>query len=335
MEEKIKIQNTSDGGRLIPSEVEGEAMTPPRWREKLGLHKFKILGGVLGILVFAGGVFGAYRLGQRQVQPTPQPSPIVSPSPTPDITANWKTYTNTKYGYSIQYPDDWAINRGPGNLSDAELSKQRDVDFYSLEATPPGTAMIIYTNELHPTGEKANCQTLNDCIGKVSQGFPGGEIPSGETQNTTFLGEPAVVKIYDRTTESYIQTNYNLFFMKNGDFYHLHFYSPKENYNQNKGTFDLMLSTFRFLEESDEAQIKEVLDEYIPEHSAVKVFETESLKIVGNFAKVTVAPKDVVTDKAMVILEKIEGEWTVIWGPGTAIGETDPILEKIPEGLLR
>jgi len=41
--------------------------------------------------------------------PTPTPTPIVFPTlvPTPDSTANWKTYTNTKYGYSIKYPPEF------------------------------------------------------------------------------------------------------------------------------------------------------------------------------------------------------------------------------------
>lgn len=29
------------------------------------------------------------------------------PTPTPDPTVNWRTYTNTKYGYSIKYPPKW------------------------------------------------------------------------------------------------------------------------------------------------------------------------------------------------------------------------------------
>jgi len=222
----------------------------PSFREKLKIHKFKIIGGILGILVFVGAVFGAYKFGQRQIQPATQPTPTpeVVATPTPDPTADWKTYTNTKYGYSIKYPNDWMINRGPGNVSDAELVKQRGIDFYSLETALSDVSLIIDTNELHPTGEEANCQTLEGCISGVSQTFPG-EVSSSETQNITFLGESAVVKIYDRTTESYIQTNYHLFFLKNGDFYHLHFYSPKESYNQNKDALNLILSTFRFLEE--------------------------------------------------------------------------------------
>ncbi|PJE67671.1 hypothetical protein COU95_01115 [Candidatus Shapirobacteria bacterium CG10_big_fil_rev_8_21_14_0_10_40_9] len=79
--------------------------------EKLRIHKGKILGGVLGIFVFAGAVFGAYKFGQRQVQPGPWPTPTPKAvaTPTPDETANWKTYTNTKYGYSIKYPPDFEI----------------------------------------------------------------------------------------------------------------------------------------------------------------------------------------------------------------------------------
>jgi hypothetical protein len=117
------------------------------------------------------------------------------------------------------------------------------VNFYNPEEVLPGVSLTIDINELHPTGEAANCQTLEDCISKVSEGFP-----SGKAEDTTFLGESALVKIYDRTTESYTQTNHHLFFLKDGDFYHFHFYSPKESYTQKKETFDLMLSSFKFLE---------------------------------------------------------------------------------------
>ncbi|PIS13781.1 hypothetical protein COT65_02365 [Candidatus Shapirobacteria bacterium CG09_land_8_20_14_0_10_47_13] len=48
--------------------------------DRLKTHKFKILGGLLGILVFAGAIFGAYRFGQKQVQPGPQltPTPAIT-----------------------------------------------------------------------------------------------------------------------------------------------------------------------------------------------------------------------------------------------------------------
>ena len=31
-----------------------------------------------------------------------------APTSSPDLTAGWKTYTNTKYGFSLKYPSDWS-----------------------------------------------------------------------------------------------------------------------------------------------------------------------------------------------------------------------------------
>src|SRR5205809_683958 len=74
----------------------------------------------LTIAVISGT--GGYMLGTRigksiaPMQPTRSiPIPTISqpPSPSPtstlDPSLNWKTYKNTKYGYSIKYPQDWLI----------------------------------------------------------------------------------------------------------------------------------------------------------------------------------------------------------------------------------
>lgn len=37
----------------------------------------------------------------------PTSTPITIPTVDPSITANWKTYTSTKYGFSIAYPNSW------------------------------------------------------------------------------------------------------------------------------------------------------------------------------------------------------------------------------------
>ncbi len=48
------------------------------------------------------------------VMPTPtpkaKPSPTSTPTPTPNPMSNWKTYTNTKYGFSLKYPADYSTN---------------------------------------------------------------------------------------------------------------------------------------------------------------------------------------------------------------------------------
>jgi len=103
MEEKETAQ--------LPVSEQEIQIQPPSPLDKLKIHKFKILGGVLGILILAGAVFGAYKFGQRQVQPSPQPTPApgVVATPTPDPTANWETYMNTTLGYSVKYPSGWEV----------------------------------------------------------------------------------------------------------------------------------------------------------------------------------------------------------------------------------
>lgn len=101
----------------MPKEIEAkpeetiEEQQKPSCLTQIKIHKFKIVVGILGAFIFVGAVFGAYKLGQKQVQPGSQPTPtsMVVATPTPDPTADWKTYTNTKYGYSIKYPEDWVM----------------------------------------------------------------------------------------------------------------------------------------------------------------------------------------------------------------------------------
>lgn len=47
-----------------------------------------------------------------------QPQPTTQPSPTSDEIANWKTYTDKAFNYSIKYPDNWetyAYGKKPEN----------------------------------------------------------------------------------------------------------------------------------------------------------------------------------------------------------------------------
>lgn len=83
-----------------------------------------VLAAVAGGAYYFGGTFyqlidcpnGIYENGkcQRWVGgipklETPQPSSVVSS--VPNETANWKTYINTKYGYSIKYSNNWSVAR--------------------------------------------------------------------------------------------------------------------------------------------------------------------------------------------------------------------------------
>lgn len=82
-----------------------------------GFTTILILVGILVIGVVAGG---AYYLG-KQVSPKPSPASIVTSQSTPssvpsDEIANWKTYTDNKYGFSIKYPDTWKYLETPTEI---------------------------------------------------------------------------------------------------------------------------------------------------------------------------------------------------------------------------
>ncbi len=71
------------------------------------------------IIILIALAVGGYLIYQKQFKPTPVsqplPSPIASPiasssaeTDNPDsIGANWKTYTNSQFGYSFKYPSDY------------------------------------------------------------------------------------------------------------------------------------------------------------------------------------------------------------------------------------
>ena len=94
----------------------------------------KLALSILVVFLLIALPTGAYFLGQQQgqaiktarlaqsmnsinitppVKTAPMPTPILTPTATASgtliatNTANWKTYTNAKYAYSIQYPDNW------------------------------------------------------------------------------------------------------------------------------------------------------------------------------------------------------------------------------------
>lgn len=65
------------------------------------------------IIIAIIAVAGAYLLGKQGITIFPQPSPTSLPAEVPtkegDVTADWKTYTNTKYQYSIKYPLTFSV----------------------------------------------------------------------------------------------------------------------------------------------------------------------------------------------------------------------------------
>lgn len=101
--------------------------------ERLKIHKFKILGGILGVFIFAGAVFGAYKLGQRQIQLIPKSTPsrekVFCQEPRPEV-CTMECITNPPY---ICGSD------GKSYCSTCQTCSNPEVEWYVIQDEPCGT----------------------------------------------------------------------------------------------------------------------------------------------------------------------------------------------------
>ncbi|OGH06114.1 MAG: hypothetical protein A2W22_04370 [Candidatus Levybacteria bacterium RBG_16_35_11] len=68
-----------------------------------------------------------------------------SPCSTVDETANWKTYINKSYGYSIKYPTEWTVSQG--RRLDAGASEQiKDLTIDVFNGTQKIMSILITSN---------------------------------------------------------------------------------------------------------------------------------------------------------------------------------------------
>jgi len=198
---------------------------------------FKIvLFSILGIILAAGLVFAGYKLAQlKQVKPGPQPTPtpVVVATPTPDPTANWKTYTNTKYGYLVKYPED-------GEVVSAKLS---EVDMDQEEFSSPQLLIDNRTAALNVVIYE-NRQNLS--LSEFAQTIFKEDVIS---QKSIIIGE---ISGYEMVVRGADTDNRYIFLGKDKLILEI-FFPTADNPNDAKAKehfdiFNLMLSTFKFSE---------------------------------------------------------------------------------------
>jgi hypothetical protein len=87
---------------------------------------------------------------QVEVQATPIPSPTEASAQ--EGTANWKTYTNTKYGFTFKYPQDFSLTLTSQNDQGVSFApgSYKDLDFQNL----PIVSFYVYTDFTNGTGHQ-------------------------------------------------------------------------------------------------------------------------------------------------------------------------------------
>jgi len=224
--------------QLPASEQETQIQTPSLM-DKLKIHKFKVLAGVLAVLVFIGVAFGTYKLDQKQILPSPQPTPTptIEATPTSDPTADWKTYTNPWFNFELKYPPDWGIEYGPE--PDNEWVSITAVDFRA-----PGT--IISHGDLR--GEdvvisvsRSKERALFDIVQEQAK--------LEDLKAVTYELNGIKGYLIKRNLPHWVWSEF--FFEKNYLIFEIAYAAWWSVDSTDLGTIDLILSTFKFLEEKN------------------------------------------------------------------------------------
>lgn len=126
--ENQPITNSSDVSATNPITVSQPPVQP---QTKTNLIMPFLVTFLVSATLFG---FGGYYLGkqssvnqpqnllnQNQTEVTPSvsssPTSVVT-SPAPDLTANWKVYTNSTLGFTVKYPETWNLVKcGPGDAA--------------------------------------------------------------------------------------------------------------------------------------------------------------------------------------------------------------------------
>jgi hypothetical protein len=207
---------------------------------------FLATAGVLGFYVFKA------REGKMAPQPTQAPTsiPTLVPTPTPDPTANWETYRNQEYGFEVRYPLEFQfVSEGP-NSAQQVLNKGEQIS----GTMQPSYDTIVFSDD---TNEVVRIEIFNKYEGDFQEeNYKEGYLYlfgpcdlrwgfEAKFLNFNFVNNIKMLTVKGKNGEGNSQ---NCYYLENlaGN---LIVISNKEYKSE---IFNLMLSTFKFLEEKRE-----------------------------------------------------------------------------------
>lgn len=191
-----------------------------------------------GLIVVAGAVFAGIQIGNKktpnQQSITKQPK-IIPTQVVDNQSTNWKTYTDTKYEYQINYPDDWQKNE----LALIVGSQNgKEIDDNVVELSSKSIYRVIIDSENNEISMPLD-KSINDLIIKNSNIF------LDKNQSTKVAGLPTIA-VDSQNEGNNIVTYY---FIYNNKAYSISTYtSGQENYTFGEPAkiYNQILSTFKF-----------------------------------------------------------------------------------------
>lgn len=201
---------------------------------------------VVGLIALSS--LGTYFIVKSQVKPqapasssSPVSSSSVQASPTPSVideTANWKTYTNTKYNYSFKYPQDWILQNKQldienGMIDNIEFIKNGQNRLLEFSAYQNSTSFgstakgyLQYYQNMANENTEGPAMIVTSNNKKINNNINGFQLSIGGADVTKKI-------VFDDNGKLFVISP-NIMAM-----------SPKEQ-SENEKTVDQILSTFKF-----------------------------------------------------------------------------------------
>lgn len=110
--------------------------------------KIPLIAAIVLVIVMIGLISYVLAAKTKPTSQSPTISPsLTQPSPTIDPTANWETYVNPVYGYSVKYPPDWTNANYCQGCTNADPVNHKVGRFFNIDGTNK-TAIVL---EIIPT----------------------------------------------------------------------------------------------------------------------------------------------------------------------------------------
>jgi len=170
-----------------------------------------------------------------------------------DETADWKTYANTGHKYEIKYPEDWVLSEFcEGIPGEANFCDFKKAGFSSKETYDKISKKYASITNGIPNDDdisiwvvlKSSRQSLRDYIIYLAtkiEHYNIGQVKIEEKKNNKGID----FLLY---TNSVLTTHQTAFFEKDNTVYEIESHADNPDSETKSKVFNLMLSTFRFLE---------------------------------------------------------------------------------------
>jgi hypothetical protein len=192
-----------------------------------------VIALIVVIVAISAGVIG-YLFAQKSQAPAVAPAPVATTQPavqTAAETANWKTYSNAKYGFEFKYPSGWKL----------EDSASSNVVALDNDTTPFGELNFSYFASLKDYTDlyKVNATSLDQIVLDKSLAF-------SDMKKIDFAGTKAWAG-----TEASSAGSYVIYVEKNAHVYKIEF-ATISLVSELSSADKNILSSFKFTTGSDE-----------------------------------------------------------------------------------